>query len=474
MNMAPTGPSTAGGSVFDSLVDARAIAIIGASSNPETLSGRPLGYLKHHGFAGRIYPVNPTRDEVQGMKTYPTISAIPEPVDAAMVAVRAELVPQALEECIAAGVKFAVVVSSGFGEGQGQGADLKASVEALLATTEMRIMGPNCEGLLSMPNAMPLTFSPVVDTDRTGQPLIPGKVAIISQSGGLGFAVAQWGFAVGLGFNYVLSTGNEIDIDAIELAEYLIERDDASVLVLLVEGFDRRERIAALGARARDLGKHIVAAKLGRSAAGVRAAYNHTRHDAGDPQEYQALFGAAGVHEAHDEEDLIDTIQILVKAPTMHGKRVAVVTTSGGAGVWLADNCEAEGLEIPILSDAIQAELATNMPGYGSPVNPVDLTAQFFAGGTFSEVIELLFNSGEVDAVVIVTSLASAGRLEKERDGLQSILARHAVPLVMFTYTNPAPTNVAILHELGIPWFDASGRAAKAVARLARAGGAEL
>jgi acyl-CoA synthetase (NDP forming) len=472
--MAPTGSTAAGASVFDALVDAQAIAIIGASSNPETLSGRPLGYLKRHGYAGRIYPVNPTRNEVQGVKTYPSVRDIPETVDAAMIAVRAELVPQALAECIEAGVKVAIVVSSGFGEGQGRGEELKAEIIELLAGTEMRMMGPNCEGILSMPNAMPLTFSPVVDTERTGQPLVPGDIAVLSQSGGLGFAVAQWGFAVGLGFNYVMSTGNEIDTDAIELAEYLVEREDARVLVLLVEGFDHHERVTRLGARAKALGKHIVAAKLGRSPSGVRGAYNHTRHDAGDPAEYAELFRSAGVHQAFDDEELIDTVQILAKAPTMRGKRVAIVTTSGGAGVWLADSCEAEGLEIPVLSAEVQEQLATNMPGYGSPVNPVDLTAQFFAGGTFAEVLELLFASGEVDAVVIVTSLASAGRLEKEQEGLRTILERFAIPLVMFTYTKPAPTNVAILHDLGVPWFDGSGRAAKSLARLARAGGSAL
>ena len=470
--MSPTGPNATGSAHFDALVEAQTIAIIGASSNPETLSGRPLGYLKQHGFAGRIYPVNPTRDEVQGVKSYPSVTAIPEPIDVAMVAVRAELVPDALRDCIAAKVKVAVVVSSGFGEGMGRGADLKATVEELLATTDMRVMGPNCEGLLAMPNAMPLTFSPVVDNEKTGQPLISGDIAVISQSGGLGFAVAQWGLPLRpRDLSYVMSTGNEIDIDAVEFAEYLIERDDARVLVMLVEGFDHHERIGRLGARAHELGKHIVVSKLGRTEPGKRAAYNHTGHDPGDEEEYAELFRSAGFHQAVDEEDLIDTIQILSKAPPMGGKRIGVVTTSGGAGVWLADCIESEGLEIPILSDRVQDGLKTNMPGYGSPVNPVDLTAQFFAGGTFTEVLELLYSSGEVDAVVIVTSLAAAGRLEREQDGFRDVMARFAMPLLVFSYTKPAAVNVAILNGLNIPWFDASGRVAKSLARLARAGG---
>ncbi|MBO0748652.1 MAG: CoA-binding protein, partial [Acidimicrobiaceae bacterium] len=193
---------------FQAIVDARAIAIIGASSNPESLSGRPLDYLRQHGYDGRVYPVNPAREEVQGLKAYPSLGDVPEQVDLAMVAVRAELVPAALRDCVEAGVRVAVIVSSGFGEGGsveggGQGAGLRDEVLQVLAGTNLRVIGPNCEGVLSMPNRMPFTFSPVADTEKTGRSLVAGDVAVVSQSGGLAFAVAQWGSESGLGVSYV-------------------------------------------------------------------------------------------------------------------------------------------------------------------------------------------------------------------------------------------------------------------------------
>lgn len=475
----PVDPAT-----FDAIVDARAIAIIGASSNPESLSGRPLGYLRHYGYDGRVYPINPAREEVQGQKAYPSIGEVPERVDLAMVAVRAELVPRALRECIEAGVKVAVVVSSGFGEGGGRGADVRDEALEILAGGDLRVVGPNCEGILSMPNRMPLTFSPVADVEKTGRRLIAGDIAVVSHSGGLAFAVAQWGAEVGLGFNYVFSTGNEIDLDALGVAEAVIERDDTHVLVLLVEsldGDDSAERVVRLGARARDAGKHVVAAKLGRSAPGRGAAYRHTLHDAGDQAAYDALFAEAGIHSVLDEDDLLDAIHVLSKVrggppparaqPETGGRRVAILSTSGGAGAWLADACDAVGLEVPLLSEPVQTAIAPHMPGYGTPANPVDLTAQFFAGGSFAPVLDVLCASGEVDAVVIATSLAAAGRLESQRDGLAAIRSTYGLPIVMFSYTTPAPANAAILQELDIPYFPTTRRAANALARLLAAGG---
>ena len=463
-------PQTLDPALLEAIVDAGTVAVIGASSNPEALSGRPIDYLRHHGYRGRVYPVNPMRPEVQGHKSYPSISDVPETVDLAMVAVRAELVPGALRECIDAGVRAAVIVSSGFGEGRGDGAALRDEIRSVIDGQPIRVLGPNCEGILSVPNRMPLTFSPVLEPGGDGRGLTAGDLAIVSQSGGLGYAVAQAGAEVGLGVNYVFSTGNEVDLDVLAVAEAAVERRDVRLLALIFEGFDDHARAVRLGRRARALGKHVVAAKLGRSAAGRGAARRHTCHDAGEPATYQALLAEAGIHEAVDQTALVDALQVLAKARPMAGTRVAIVTTSGGAGVWMADACDAVGLDVPVLSDALRAAISSNLPGYGSPHNPVDLTAQFFTAGTFTEVLEALSASGEVDAAVVVTSLTSTGRLERERDGMHRLLATHPMPLVVFTYTAPAPTNVEILWDLGVPYFPSSRRAAEALACLARAG----
>jgi acyl-CoA synthetase (NDP forming) len=451
---------------FDALLNARSIAIIGASNNPETLSGRPLGLLRDMGYAGRVYPVNPNRTEVQGRKSYPSILDVPEHVDVAMIAVRAELVPGALRDCVAGHVGGAIIVSSGFGEGQGEGEDLRLEVEQILGSTSMRVVGPNCEGVLSMPNSMPLTFSPAIDGVRTGMPVKAGNIAVISQSGGLGFAIAQWGTALGLGFSHIITTGNEIDVDVLDATEYLLDETEAEVLVLVAEAFDR-ERFAKLARRASERNKFLIVAKLGRTEAGARGALAHTRHDVGDVGEYAALIESVGALLATDEDELIDAIQILSRYTKLNGRRVAVVTTSGGSGVWVSDACVEAGFEVAALSPELQRKLARRMPGYGSPTNPVDLTAQFFAEGNFAPVLEILFESGEIDAILMVTSLASHTRLDRERNGLATLLTKFDMPLIVHSYTHAASACVDVLTELDLPHFESARRTVRALSSLA-------
>ncbi|MFC6022579.1 CoA-binding protein [Plantactinospora solaniradicis] len=457
----------AGRSVLDVLLHPESLAIIGASDNPVSLGGRPLGLLAAAGYAGRVYPVNPTRSTVQGRPAYPSVRDLPEPVEVAMVMVRARMVPAVLRECDAAGVRVAIVLSSGFGEGTGRGAELRDEIADIVAGTTMRVLGPNCEGLASLPASAPLTFSPVLDAARTGQVVLPGKVAVLSHSGGLGFAVAQWGSRVGIGFNYLISTGNEGDLDVLELAGALLVETDTELAVLVLEGVDDPRRLAALAGQARELGKRLLVARLGRTDAGARGSLAHTRHDATTLGGLDALYAQQGIAQAGDERELIDVLQALDKVPTLAGRRIGILATSGGAGVWLADACRDAGLAVPELSPELQHTLAGFMPEYGSPVNPVDLTAQFIAGGSFAPAIEALASSGEVDAVVLATSLASAGRLEDDREALSALLQRDLPPLVVYTYTHPAESCVRILEGLGLAWYTSSTGVAGGLAAVA-------
>jgi len=468
----PAVGELSGPSVLDALLRPRSVAMIGASRNPRALGGRPLGYLASYGFPGKVFPVNGSAPEVQGLSAYASVLDIPVPVDLAMVMVRAELVVDVLRDCAAAGVRVAVVVSSGFGEGMGAGAGMLESVADELAASGMRILGPNCEGLASLPADAPLTFSPVLDIDASGTRLRPGTIAILSQSGGLGFAVAQWGTEAGLDFSYIISTGNEFDLDCLELAGRLVELPDTDIVIMLVEAFDDLAEFARLCGRFKETGKRLVVAKLGKTPPGARGAYAHTRHVAGDQAEYRRLFRAYDVLEADDEEDLIDVVQATAKTrrlglrPLPAGARIGIATTSGGAGVWLADACAARGFAVPELSAPLQERLKPHMPPFGSPVNPVDLTAQLTAGGTVVPALRVLTESAEVDAVVLVTSLSSAGRLEKDAAALAELIAGSALPIFVFTYTKPAPSCVQILKDLGVPWYTSAARAARGLAAL--------
>jgi len=440
--------------------------MIGASSNPEALGGRPIGFLSSYGFDGAVYPVNPTRDTVQGLKSYRSILDVPELVDVALIAVRAELVPDVLRDCAAARVGTAVIMSSGFGEGQGAGEGLLADAMAELADSAMLVIGPNCEGLASLPANAPMTFSPVLDIHRTGSRLKRGGIAVISQSGGLGFAVAAWGNEVGLGYSYIITSGNELDVDSLDFAEQFVDDAEVSALVLVVEGVDDLARFERLGERFRAAGKHLVVAKLGRTEAGSRAALAHTAHPTGDVDAYGEAFRRVGAVAVDDLDEMNDVLQAVTKVGPLAGRRVGIVTTSGGSGVWLADALIGRGFEVPVLSAPLRATLAGFMPAYGSPANPVDMTAQFLAGGSFAPPLEALMESGEVDLVVLTTSLSSKGRLDGDREALAALIGDARVPLAVFSYTRPAPAAADILNELGVPWYVSPMRAARGLAAL--------
>jgi acyl-CoA synthetase (NDP forming) len=461
-------PHIARSQAVAALFDPKSVAVIGASTKPQGLGGRPLALLRARGYQGAVFPVNHAHSVVQGERAYPRIGEVPEPVDVALVAVPAGLVPEVLRECAAAGVTLAVVVSSGFGEGQGSGVDLAAEVRRDLLATDMRVLGPNCEGFASLRAQAPVTFSPVLDYERSGAPLKAGGVTVLSQSGGLGFAVAQWGSEVGIGFNHIVSTGNEIDLDILDVAAEAVEDPDTNTLVMLLEGFREPARMRTIADRALALGKAFMIVKLGVSDAGVRGAFAHTRHDAGTPAEYGRVLDHPAIQVITDADILIDLLQARSKCPPMAGRKVAVVTTSGGAGVWTSDACCLEGLELPILSPATQARLAKHMPAYGSPVNPVDLTAQFVAGGAFTPALEILVDCGEVDGIVLVTTLSSAGRFEPEREALAALVDRSPIPIVVYAYTRPARSCIDLLEEIGLAWYTGSHRAARGIASLAR------
>jgi acyl-CoA synthetase (NDP forming) len=460
--------------VLDALLRPRSVAMIGASRDPKALGGRPLGFMARYGYAGRVYPVNGKGGEVQGVPAYASVLDLPEPVDLALVMVRASLVAPVLRECAAAGVRVAVILSSGFGEGMGEGEEILDSVRAELAASGMRILGPNCEGLASLPADAPLTFSPVLDIDASGTRLSPGNVAVLSQSGGMGFAVAQWGTAVGLDFSYIITTGNEYDLDCLELAGRLVDTPETEVVVMLIEGVRDLTVLKAVGERFRQAGKRLVVVKLGKTPPGARGAYAHTRHVAGDTEEYRRVFRACGIAEAADPEDLIDVVQAIAKSRKLGtralppGARIGIATTSGGAGVWLADACAARGLTVPVLSPPVQAAMREYMPSFGSPVNPVDLTAQLTAGGSVAPALAALAGSGEVDAVTLVTSLSSAGRLDRDFPALAELVGQTDVPIFVFSYTKPAPSCVRILEDLGVPWYTGAARAARGLAALVR------
>lgn len=445
----------------------KAIAVIGASTDPNALSGRPLPILRRSGYTGALHPVNPRHERIDGMTSYPDIGSVPGEVDVALVLVRKTLVPDVLEQCARAGVGLAVVFSSGFAEESDAGADAERRMTELARTTAMRIIGPNAEGFLNVPGQVAATFSPAVEANLDQHTSGSDHIVVISQSGGIGFAVFDRGVAAGLGVDHVISTGNEADVDAVELVAELTDDPAVRVLLLVVEGFLSPQRFLDAAVRARAAGKSIVVAKLGSSESGARAALAHTAHDVGSAETYRAAFRDAGVHVTRDEDELVDIGMLLARTPRAAGRRVGIMTTSGGAGVWLTDACVEHGLAVPELSSPLQRGLRDLMPSYGSPRNPVDLTAAAIHGGGLVGALDQLLASDEVDSVAVIASLANPTGLTRHADRIGELVAATTKPVVIYTYTRPAPVNVRLLADLGMSWFPSATRTARALAFLA-------
>ena len=454
---------TAEQTFFDALLSPTSIALIGASEDATSLAGLPLHILRQHGYGGAIYPVNPRHRQVGGLRAYQSIGDVPGPVDLAVIAVRAASVPQLIEQCAAAGARCAVVFSSGFAEESPAGARAEAELAVAAASSGMRILGPNAEGFFNVGRSIPVSFSPTVDYERGLTRLVPGNVAIISQSGGLGFALFNSAQGAGFGISYVVSTGNEADLEALELATHIVEEPGTDVVALLVEGFRQPELLAPLARRAKQLEKALVVAKIGQSPSGRRGAAAHTAHDSEDHGELAAVSDRYGVVRVADQDELLDVCFALSKHRPVPGDRVAVVTVSGGAGVWLADACEAVGLSVPLLSDELQQELRPLMPTYGSARNPVDVTAQVVSRAGVAAVLRVLCRSDEVDAVVVSTSLAGPQMLQREEGAIAEVLAQTTKPVVVYTYTLPGGASVDVLAGLGLPWYPSPVRTARAL-----------
>lgn len=467
-NQPTTGKPDHGHLDLEALFRPKSIAIIGASANANVISGIPQRILGQHQYRGAVYPVNPRYTDIDGLACYPDIGAVPGPIDVALIVVGADIVPEVLDGCGKAGVRFAVIISSGFAE-QADATDRQARLRTVCSNyPEMRVLGPNAEGLINVTDAIPIGFSPTIDYTRGLQRLRVGDVAVIAHSGGLGFALFNDGLARGLGFSYVISTGNEIDLDLPDIAEYILrEEPDTQVLLLFIEGLRQIERLAELAELASAQHKALVVAKVGGTPAGQRAALAHTAHDASPDDAYIRLIDENGILRATDQEHIVDLALALSRTVSPQGPRVGIATTSGGAGTWMADDLAQIGLHVPLLSEQLQSQLRKLIPAYGGCTNPVDATAQVLGRGGVAPILELLADSGEVDSLVLVSTLADPMQLSREKTRLAGVAARF--PVIIYSYTRPAPASIDLLDELGIAYYPSGRRAAAALHALVQA-----
>jgi acyl-CoA synthetase (NDP forming) len=425
---------------LDSFFAPESIALIGASRDLEKIPGRLLSMLRKNEFPGKLYPINPNYGEIDGLKCYPSIAAVGQRIDLAVVIIPARAVLGALEQCAAAGVKNAVIISSGFAEEGGDSAAMQDAIVALAKKTGMRISGPNAEGFYSQVQKVAATFSPTVDV-KPGEPALIAtarRIGIVAQSGGIGFAIYHRAKALGLALSYVVSAGNESDLGAGEFFDYMVQDSSTDVILLFIEGIRDVEKFLAAAQRAAEMKKPVIVTKVGRSGAGERAAASHTASMAGWSAAYDAVFAKYGFVVSNDLDEAVTIAAVLTTNPLPKGDRVAVLTVSGGAGIWGADTVSMQGLQVPELSKPIQQEIAKLLPSYGATRNPIDVTAQGVHSGGLQRSIDLLDVSDEVDAILVVQSLSSDTRMPFKQAELRPVIAAQNKPIVFYSYTLPS------------------------------------
>jgi acetyl coenzyme A synthetase (ADP forming)-like protein len=371
------------------------IAIVGVSRNPANIGTRILKAVVSAGFKGPVYPVNPNAELVQSLKAYASIRDLPEAADLAVIAVPAAAVEAVIDDCAARGVRAAIVISAGFAELGGTGRERQLRLLEKVRGYGMRMVGPNCLGLMNTDPRAPLNASFAPEFPPAG------NVAFCSQSGALGLAIIAQTRARRLGISYFISVGNKADVSGNDLLQYWEEDNRTAVILLYLESFGNARRFARIAKRV-GRRKPIIAVKAGRSGAGRRAAGSHTAALAADDVAVEALFHQTGVIRANTVGEMFDLAMVSSTQPLPKGKRVAILTNAGGLGILCADACEANGLTVQELSAETRKQLQQFLPATASLANPVDMIASATADH-FHNAAAILITAAEVDALIALT-----------------------------------------------------------------------
>ncbi|MBC7230950.1 MAG: CoA-binding protein [Actinobacteria bacterium] len=460
------------------LMNPSSIAIYGASNNPMKMGSIQLANILETGYGGEVYPIHRSEAEVMGVPAYRSIAEVGKPVDLVQLVLPTEVVPEALEECGRAGVRRAIIISGGFKEVPGEeGKRREQEIREIAARYGMRFLGPNCVGIMN--SACSLNTTTIVN------PPMGGSIAFASQSGAYTAMINPYLRSQGIRMGQTISVGNEADLDLVDCLEYFREEEDISAVGLYVETVRRpREFIAAARALA-DM-KPVVAIYVGGTEAGSRSSLSHTGAVSGPDELYDGLFRQAGVMRAEDIDQMLDLLWALSMQPAAAGERVAVITNSGGPGSSLAYHLEKAGMRVPAFSPALRARLDAVTGPLTYTGNPVDLTFEtnIFI---FKQLLEMVFESGEVDAAVIYGIFGAPDfmvNLKKRFPDLQAVedawdegyraflaeLAEvpmaHGKPLVVMSFLGTQSASIRTLVEHGVPVYPSASRCARALRSL--------
>ena len=448
---------------LDDLLTPRSVAVVGASDDPTRIGGRPLAFFKNLGYEGKIFPVNPNRDKVQGIDAYPSLADITDPVDFVLVAVPAKGVLDVMQQAIAKRAKTVMIFSSGFGEMNDEGQVMQDELSRLARESGVRVIGPNCLGVFNSAINFYPTFTSTIERRQPK----PGGLAIASQSGAYGSHIFYLADQRGLEMTYWITTGNECDVHVAEAIKLLAEKEDVHAICAYAESIKDGDTLVEGLEIARANRKPVIMMKVGRSAVGAEAASSHTASLAGDDKVYDAILRQSGCHRARTTEEALDIAYAARPRIYPAGKRIGLVTVSGGGGVLMADAAEDYGLDVAAMPKDAQAIMKELVP-FAAARNPVDVTAQFFNDMTLvPKFTKLMLEQGNYDALIgFWTSVAGSPRISPHlRAGLTEAMQGHDRKL--FIQSLVATPEICAEYEAdGFPCFEDPSRAVATMAAL--------
>ncbi len=451
------------------MLEPSSVAVVGASRDPKSIGRRILRALTANHFTGRVYPINPQATELDGQPCYPDLAAIPTGVDLAVIAVPHTRVLGVVDECAAAQIRSLVVITAGYAEAGAEGRARQQALVEKVRAYGMRMVGPNCMGVLNANPALRLnaSFSPIVPPS--------GSVALSSQSGALGMAIIDLAIERGVGLSTFVSVGNKADVSGNDLLQYWEADANTRVILLYLESFGNPRRFGRLARRIART-KPIVCVKAGRTRAGLRAAGSHTAALAASDTAVDALFRQSGVVRAETIDELFDIAACLDTQPLPSGRRVAIVTNAGGPGILAVDACEASGLRVVEFSAETRTKLAAFLPAEAAIANPVDMVAS--AGpDEYRRALEIVLTAPDADALIVIYTPVDvqhqADTLQAIRDGIAAgrragATAKPIVACVMAGTGRPKPLIVGDATEIErIPAYGFPENAARALGKVA-------
>ena len=473
---------------LDRLFNPKSVAVIGASKSFAKTGTAILFSILAGGYRGEIYPINPKETEILGLRAYSSLNITPTTPDVAIICVQAELVPQVITECGEAGIGFGIVISSGFGEVGKEGKDQEKEVLKTARIGGMRIIGPNCMGLVSSGASFYALMNMLIP--------MAGSASIVSQSGTIGSLCSIYGSEQGIGFSKFISSGNEVDLRTEDFIEYLASDPQTNVISVFVEGIQYGKRFIKV-AKETSKKKPVIVLKGGVTAAGAQAAVSHTGSIAGSKAVYDAMVKQTGIIQAENEREMVDLVKAFSLLPLPKGRNIGVTGAWGGIAVLVSDACAKTGLVLPELSRKSMEELDKVLPPFWSHGNPVDVTGAGL-GGDFdmlTKPIEILLRDRNIDAVIwMVPALGSlfervAPRMDPHiskyfsktalgsmapqemgmAKGIIKLKEKYNKPLIAILiglYGRNGTQHIRFLEENGVPVYETTHQAAFVLSKL--------